>query len=304
MAAKANPDPSRITAAMWRLWSEFDAHAPATRLGGIFTAKPGYHNTRNGNASGDYSRAFAADRRGPGDKSAAIDLTFPDAQGGDFETIKRYTTRLDAAARAKDPRLYRDGGTPVLREFIGTKDGRQTYAYDLQTRRADNDRDDTHMWHIHLSVTRAYVEQWDALVGVLSVLTGDSIVALTKDDMKIIMQWDPGDETGVGNWSWRGDFKTNKTVQARFAWWLGPEEAHAAKLEAAAARADVAKLSAAVDELRKRVDGLPKALAPQLVEAVGEAVKGGVTSEVLTAAIKDGVREVLGSLDSPAPPTD
>ncbi|GIG71348.1 hypothetical protein [Phytomonospora endophytica] len=297
MAAKPNPDPSRITAAMWRLWSEFDVHHPKTQLGGIFAPKSGYHNTRNANVPGDYSRQFAADRRGPADKAAALDLTFPNAQGGDFSTIILYSRRLDAAAKARDPRLY-VGRTPVLREFIGTIDGERPYAYDLQRRGSDHDRDDSHMWHIHLSVTRQFVTDWDILAGVLSVLIGDSIVAITKDDMKTMMQWDPGDDTGIPNWEWRGDFTANKTVRASFAWWLGPELAHAAKVEAAAARADVAKLAGELTELRKRVDGLPKTLAPALVKAVGQAIAEGIADDVLTNAIKEGVRDVLGSLDS------
>lgn len=296
--ADPNLNPARITAAMWRLWTEFDAHAPKTRLGGIYDPKPGYHNIRDALPSWDYSRQYPADLRGPGDKAAAVDLTFPDAQAGDFATIIRYTKRLDAAARARDPRLH-VGKTPVLREFIGTLNGKVPYAYDLQRRESDTDRDDSHLWHIHLSVTRAFVADWDVLAGVLSVLKGDSIVALTKDDMKTMMLWDPGDDTGVGNWSWRGDFKTNKTVQARFAWWLAPEEAHAAKLEAAAARADVAKLAVELTELRKRVDALPAALAPGIVAAVGDALAAGVPQTMLTAAIEAGVRAVLGSLDNP-----
>lgn len=297
MAAKPNPDPSRITAAIWRLWTEFDAQFPKTQLGGIYADKPGYHSSRNENSPDDYSREFAADRKGPGDKAAALDLTFPSAQRGDFGEIIKFCKFLDAAAKARDPRLHVNG-TPVLREFIGTLDGERTYAYDLQTRRSDHNRDDSHMWHIHLSVTRQFVTEWDILAGVLSVLIGDSIVAITKADMKTMMLWDPGDETGVGNWSWRGDFKTNKTVQARFAWWLGPEEAHAAKVEAAAARADVAKLAGELAELRKRVDGLPKALAPALVQAVADAMADGIAGDVLTNAIKEGVRDVLGSLDA------
>ncbi|HEY1175018.1 MAG TPA: hypothetical protein VGF17_02585 [Phytomonospora sp.] len=302
MAAKPNPDPGRITAAMWRLWTEFDAHRPKTQLGGIFAPKTGYHDTRTHNPAGDYSRQYAADLKGPADKAAAVDLTFGEAQGGNFTDIITYTKRLDAAAKARDPRLY-VGKTPVLREFIGTLNGQVPYAYDLQRRRGDHFRDDSHLWHIHLSVTRQFVTDWDILAGVLSVLIGDSIVALTKDDMKTMMLWDPGDETGVGNWSWRSDFATNKTVQARYAWWLGPEEAHAAKLEAAAARADVAKLAGELSELRKRVDGLPKALAPALIKAVGQAIADGIAADVLANAIKEGVRDVLGSLDGPVTST-
>lgn len=191
MAVKPNPDPARITGAMWRLWTEFDAHHPSVQLGGIYANKPGYHGTRAAQSGGDYSIAYAIDRRGPSDKAAAIDLTFPEAQRGDFRAMRLYTARLDAAARAKDPRLYRPDGSRVLRELIGTMDGRQTYAYDLQTRRADNNRDDSHMWHLHLSVTRAYVEDWSILAGVLSVLTDGETES--EDDMIGLKEGDEGE---------------------------------------------------------------------------------------------------------------
>lgn len=321
-----NPDPARITAAMWRLWTEFDAQAPATRLGGIYARKPGYHNTRNAVGSGDYSRQYAADLRGPGDKSAAVDLTFPDAQAGDYRTIIRYTRRLDESARARDPRLY-VGSTPVLREVIGTLDGSRPYAYDLQRRRGDNSRDPSHLWHIHLSITRQFVNDWAALSGVLSVLKGDSIVALTNADMRTMMEWDPGDATGIGNWSWRADFKTNKTVQARYAWWLGPEEAHAARVEAAAGRAEVAALrreqaagqaailaavggqnvaqvveraleGAAVRERAERATEAQQ-LAAGLADALRAALADGIDDDVLRDTVAGAVRQVFGSLDEP-----
>lgn len=172
MAAR-NPSPGVITPALWRLWTRFDAAEPTVLLGGIFAAKRGYHNTRTANQRhwpGDYSIRLPLDKLGPAGKAGAIDLTMGAA------AMKRYTARLDAAARARDPRLYRSG-QPVLREFIGTKDGRKVYCYDLVERRVYHDRDRTHLWHLHLSVTRKFAGDWAALAGVLSVLTDRSVLA-------------------------------------------------------------------------------------------------------------------------------
>jgi hypothetical protein len=172
MAAR-NPNPGRITPAIWRLWTQFDAVEPTVLLGGIFALKRGYHSSRTLNQRswpGDYSIRLPLDKLGPSDKAGAIDLTMSAA------AMKRYTARLDAAAKARDPRLYR-GGRPVLREFIGTKDGRRVYCYDLVERRVYHNRDRTHLWHIHLSVTRKFAGDWAALAGVLSVMTDRAVTA-------------------------------------------------------------------------------------------------------------------------------
>jgi hypothetical protein len=176
----ANPNPTRISAALWRLWTDFDRIEPSALLGGIYAAKPGYHNYRNALPASDYSRRhIAADRRGSGTKASAIDLTLSAA------AMRKYTTRLDAAARARDPRLYTRRG-PVLREFIGTKNGTSVYCYVLVGGRSlgvgadagfDPGRDSSHLWHVHLSIIRQFCEDWPALDGVLSVLRGESLAA-------------------------------------------------------------------------------------------------------------------------------
>jgi hypothetical protein len=175
-----NPNPTRISAAIWRLWSNFDRIESSALLGGVYAAKPGYHNYRNALPSSDYSvRDVGADRRGSGIKASAIDLSLSDS------AMRRYTGRLDSAARSRDPRLYTPRG-PVLREFIGTKDSRSVYCYVLVAGRPlgvgadagpDPGRDETHLWHIHLSIIRQFCEDWSALDGVLSVLRGESLAA-------------------------------------------------------------------------------------------------------------------------------
>jgi hypothetical protein len=174
MAAR-NPNPALITDAIWSVWTGFDAHEPTALLGGIYALKRGYHSTRRDNQTrwpGDYSIRLAADLRGPNDKGAALDLTMSTA------AMIRTTKRLDAAARAKDPRLYRNG-QPVLREFIGTLDGETVYCYDLVERRVYLNRDKSHLWHLHGSWLRQFVADMLAAAGILSVLVGESLAAWT-----------------------------------------------------------------------------------------------------------------------------
>lgn len=180
----SNPNPARITAATWRLWEETKSALGNVQLGGIWAVKPGYHNSRAGNYRDDYSVQKPADRDGPGDKSAALDVTFPEAHSGNYTRIKLVTKRLMEAARARDPRIYRDG-VPVIREVIGNVSGRAR-AYDLY-RRAESIRDSSHLWHIHLSITRRFVGDWSVLSGLVEIMAdttegGDDVIGLKKGD--------------------------------------------------------------------------------------------------------------------------
>jgi hypothetical protein len=167
-----NPNPNRITDAMWRLWEELHKLEPETRLGGIFANKPGYHNTRNNNASGNYSVRDAEDRGGPGNKAAALDWTFPSAQRGDYRLIAKYCRRLLASGENKnDERLN------GWREFYGQADSdRQVEGWDSRYLKRITS-DDSHLWHIHFSEDRDKVESWANKDALLSVLRGESVQA-------------------------------------------------------------------------------------------------------------------------------
>jgi len=174
-AAQAEPreifaSPFEAEQSLW-LMRQLLAMQSGTTDGGMYTNKPGYHNTRAGNPSTDYSVVDAEDRGGPSDKMAAYDWTFTDAQAGNYATISRYSNRLLASGvDPADPRL--DG----WREFIGQTDNdnieeRYDFRYD---QRKDRVGDSTHLWHIHLSEDRDKVLGYDNKVAMLSVLKGEN----------------------------------------------------------------------------------------------------------------------------------
>lgn len=170
-----NPIPNRITDPLWDLWLECKRVIPGVRLGGIYANKRGYHNTRANNLKfwpNDYSIRLDADKLGPSDKAAAIDLTM----SGD-QMVRRTNYLYRSALNKGDPRLR------PLREFIGTRDGEQVYcriagnSSGLGEGRGSNDwgRDSSHLWHIHISILRQFVNSSAAMAGISSVLSGESL---------------------------------------------------------------------------------------------------------------------------------
>lgn len=179
----ANPNTSRISAALWGLWTGFKAYESAALYGGTFANKPGYHNGRDSVKSTDYSvEEVANDRVGNAHLSSAIDITLPAAK------MVTYSKRLEAAMRARDARLF-IGGAPILREFIGTIDNKNVRCYMLTGGKAqgvgadsglDYGRDKSHLWHVHISIIRKFADSADALERVLSILKGEAYATWAK----------------------------------------------------------------------------------------------------------------------------
>ena len=170
-----NPNPSRVTDAMWWLWLRLHELEPGSELGGFYAFKRGYHSTRNDNRAhwpGDYSIRETEDQGGPGDKSAAIDWTFPDAQNGHYGTINRYCQRLMASGRDRnDPRL--DG----MREWYGqTNSDSHVEGWDCR-HLVTVTSDSSHLWHIHMSIDRDKTTSMAVMDAILSVLRGETVAA-------------------------------------------------------------------------------------------------------------------------------
>lgn len=173
----ANPNPSRITDAMWWLWESLQAMEPTSVLGGIYANKPGYHGTRNNNDPYNYSVVDdPPDQGGPGDKAAGLDWTFPEAQSGNYSRISKYTKRLLSSAQdMDDPRL--DG----WREFFGQADtDSHVEGWDCRYGVAATS-DSSHLWHCHFSEDRDKTTSQANKNALLSVLRGESVDEWSDD---------------------------------------------------------------------------------------------------------------------------
>jgi hypothetical protein len=277
----ANPNPARITDAIWWFWEQFRLIHPSVRLGGIYADKPGYHNTRSANLAkwpGNYSALLALDLIGPADKAAAIDLTFGDAQAGDYRSISKFSARL--LASGKD---LNDERGNYLREFYGQADADTAVeGWDYQAV-GPRSSDASHLWHIHLSFMRAYVNDMKAMRAVLSILAGETVetwraresgdVALTSAEIIAIAKavWDvdyipSGDPS---NATWQGKNVVGTTM-VRVTDTRDAVKSIAAKLDELAGRppveVDYAKLADAI------VARLPELNRAELESAIAAVI--------------------------------
>lgn len=123
----------------------------------------GYHRGRNYIPADDYSVSMhAEDRQGDGEAACGLDLTWGNAS--DQYTVSRRL--LDAA---NDSRMSK------CREFYGSVDGSTVCGYDYAGGYAVTS-DDSHLWHVHISLLRLYGSSSDPaeLDGIAAVITGGS----------------------------------------------------------------------------------------------------------------------------------
>ncbi len=171
--ATVNPNPNRITDALWWFWLRLAELEPHSQLSGIYAFKKGYHSSRTDNQRNwpnNYSIRETEDLDGPADKAAALDWTFPNAQRGDYSTIAVYTKRLISSGKDRDdPRL--DG----LREVYGQADS-DAYVEGWDCRHLiDSTADAAHRWHSHFPFDRNKVTMLEVMDAVLSVLKGEPL---------------------------------------------------------------------------------------------------------------------------------
>lgn len=148
------------------------------RNGGTTVFKPGYHGPRDWMRKyhpSNYSIQLAKDLKGPATKGSAFDWTFSDAQAGNYETIAKFSRRLYKAGQDDDPRAY------PLREFQGNIDSDRTVeGWSYYRGHALTTSDTSHLWHIHFSIWRQYIDNIAAMRSILSILKGED-----DDDMPL-----------------------------------------------------------------------------------------------------------------------
>lgn len=176
---KPNPNPSRMTDALWWLVCMREALEPAlSDNGGTYANKPGYHNIGNnlpdfglGNIKTDHSIRRGPDRSGPWweTKTSAHDWTFRDAQAGNYATITKYTKRLISAM--KDPDDPRPDN--VFAYTLGQVDNdRVVEGYNEYTDDAETSGDTSHNWHRHDSLRRNIIGHFSAMWQALTIDMG------------------------------------------------------------------------------------------------------------------------------------
>jgi len=123
----------------------------------------GYHRARAVLPADDYSVQVPEDRAGDAWAAAGLDVKMSDA---DMHTA---TSRLLASAQdMDDPRLN------VMREFYGTVDSKHVAGWDTYYGHPATS-DDSHLWHVHLSILRKYTNDTAAMDSILSVLAGEPV---------------------------------------------------------------------------------------------------------------------------------
>lgn len=175
-------DAGRAYPATKKLYDDSIRAIPGARGSGIVAKKSGYHSSRNYNRAkhpNDYSTKLAEDLRGPADAAAAIDITPRDSA-----QQRLLTRRLRDAFNRGDPRVK------ALKEFYGSLDttnGRNGTVFGLGKKSSggapySTTADSSHLSHIHISIFRAYVDDWNALKGVVEILAGTEINYTSEDE--------------------------------------------------------------------------------------------------------------------------
>lgn len=167
MATVATPQVRGLAAAWDKLFK-------SAKLSGIVPdrshlARGGYHCSREDQPSTkNYSVVRPDDKGGPSNAAAAIDMTMNAAD------MKSCTLRLAAAYdNTKDPRRK------YINAFNGCTNGKTATRYDVYARKKSSASKD-HVWHVHLSIRRKYVQSPTAMKAILSLLKGESLSSYLK----------------------------------------------------------------------------------------------------------------------------
>jgi hypothetical protein len=128
----------------------------------------GYHRGRDYCTDpGDYSCQTPPDHKGDGQAACALDLSWSD-EADQYAVSRRLLN-------AKN-----DSRMAAARSFFGSVDGVNVCGWDYYYGNACTS-DDTHLWHVHLSILRQYANDDAALQRIASVITDDA--STDGDDM-------------------------------------------------------------------------------------------------------------------------
>lgn len=296
----ANPNPRRITDALWWLVQMRLRLEPLSENGGILAIKPGYHSYGSrlpdfglGDPRTDHSIRRGPDRTGPWwrDFAAAHDWTFTGAHSGNHTEINKYMKRrMDAMRSLTDLRP-----DDVYAYTIGQLDGDDHIEGWNEYKDEPESGDDSHDWHIHDSFRRniigSFWHMWQALTIDMgwsyvewqqSLKEGDDM-PLSDDDIRRIWAFDPGNnQTG----DIRGGVPTNRWTKAGDNATINPAWA----VSRAIVGADVAY------QIRDRVDALTVALTKVLANVSADDDELQALQAAITEAHEATVRDVLAGL--------
>lgn len=192
-----NPNPARITNAMWWLVCMRLKLEPLSRNGGIYANKAGSHNAGENlpdfganNPQTDHSIRHPWNRTGPWweQYSAGLDWTFEDAHSKDYKTINKYVGRMLRAMR--DPNDTRPD--EVMFYCIGQEDSDASVEGWHELRDEAVSGDITHWWHRHDSLFRWILGSFQAMWKILTIDMGWSF-----------QDWQNSVEDEMSDW--RGD---------------------------------------------------------------------------------------------------
>jgi hypothetical protein len=304
---KPNPNPSRMTNALWWLVCMREALEPdLSDNGGTFADKPGSHNAGEnlpdfgeGDSRTDHSIRHEWNRTGPWWKkyTAAHDWTFRDAQQGKYSTINKYTKRRIAAMQ--DPNDLRPD--KVVFYVLGNTDSDiQTEGYNEIKNAPETSGDNSHAWHIHDSFFRNIVGDFWAMWKSLTIDMGWTYAEWQRSvapKPEVKMDWDDKIEEGtVGDTGadWRTFRQEAADLQNERNWDYAPEGGTTTNPPPANSR--VALLHSRVKSIATEV---PTILAQSQSNGTGLSL---VNSRLTTLEGK--IDRILALLEAQAPPPE
>ncbi len=153
------------------MFNAIKAGIPSALMAGIIGDSAhtyGYHRCRNVVSSSDYSVQKPPDKKGDAQAACALDISWSKASD-------QYTVSKRLMAAKNDSRMA------PIREFYGSENGTSVCGWDYYGGYPVTS-DDSHLWHIHLSILREYATNTAALQKVAEVITGGAASPIPEDD--------------------------------------------------------------------------------------------------------------------------